>query len=128
VALAAILDADADAAYRQIAIVDANGDEATHRRTVHFRSGTPRRGRLLCAANIMDRSTVWAAMAAAFGGSEGDLVDRLLDALDAAESEGGDARGRQSAAILVLPAGTGIRASTSWSRIRRNRYRSCDGS
>jgi uncharacterized Ntn-hydrolase superfamily protein len=76
----------------------------------------------------MERSTVWAAMAAAFGGSEGDLVDRLLDALDAAESEGGDARGRQSAAILVLPAGTGIRASTSWSRIRRNRYRSCDGS
>jgi uncharacterized Ntn-hydrolase superfamily protein len=51
----------------------------------------------------MDRSTVWAAMTAAFGGSEGDLVDRLLDALDAAESEGGDARGRQSAAILVLP-------------------------
>jgi Family of unknown function (DUF1028) len=38
-----------------------------------------------------------------FGGSEGHLVDRLLDALDAAESEGGDARGRQSAAILVLP-------------------------
>jgi hypothetical protein len=53
-------------------------------------------------ANIMDRPTVWSAMATAFEGSDGDLVDRLLDALDVAQREGGDLRGRQSAAIRVL--------------------------
>ena len=103
-ALAAILDGDADAAYRQIAIVDANGDVATHTGELCISEAGHRVGDGYSAqANIMDRSTVWAAMTAAFGGSEGDLVDRLLDALDAAEAEGGDARGRQSAAILVLP-------------------------
>jgi uncharacterized Ntn-hydrolase superfamily protein len=128
VALAAILDADADAAYRQIAIVDANGDEVTHRRTVHFRSGHRVGDGYSAQANIMDRSTVWAAMAAAFGGVRGRSGRSPARRPDAAESEGGDARGRQSAAILVLPGRDWIRASTSGSRIRRNRYRSCDGS
>jgi uncharacterized Ntn-hydrolase superfamily protein len=41
-------------------------------------------------------------MASAFEASSGDLVDRLLAALDAAEAEGGDIRGRQSAALLVV--------------------------
>ncbi|MBI3758803.1 MAG: DUF1028 domain-containing protein, partial [Deltaproteobacteria bacterium] len=47
---------------------------------------------------------VWPAMAAAYRGTKGDLADRLLAALEAAEKEGGDIRGRQSAAILIVKA------------------------
>jgi uncharacterized Ntn-hydrolase superfamily protein len=53
-------------------------------------------------------ATVWEAMAEAFRHGEGDLADRMLAALDAAEGEGGDIRGKQSAAILVVKgSGTG---------------------
>jgi len=77
VALAAILDSDADAAYRQIAIVDANRDVATHTGELCISEGTPRRGRLLCAGEPMDRSTVWA-------GQFNDLAAQL----DAAHEQG----------------------------------------
>jgi uncharacterized Ntn-hydrolase superfamily protein len=53
-------------------------------------------------ANMMAKPTVWDAMAEAYTASDGDLVERLLVALEAAEVEGGDIRGRQSAAILVV--------------------------
>ncbi len=52
----------------------------------------------------MDQHSVWPAMAHAFENAEGDLAERLLVALEAAEAEGGDLRGRQSAAILVVSA------------------------
>jgi len=55
-------------------------------------------------ANLMEKPTVWPAMARAFESAKGDLADRMLAALDAAEAEGGDIRGRQSAAILVVKA------------------------
>jgi uncharacterized Ntn-hydrolase superfamily protein len=57
-----------------------------------------------CQANIMVSERVWPAMLDAFTANQGSLTMRLLDALDAAEREGGDLRGRQSAAILVVPA------------------------
>ena len=50
----------------------------------------------------MERPTVWPAMAHAFETAEGDLAERLLAALEAAQAEGGDIRGRQSAAIIVV--------------------------
>ena len=53
-------------------------------------------------ANLMDKATVWPAMAKAFKGAKGDLADRLLAALRAAQAEGGDIRGQQSAAILIV--------------------------
>ena len=53
---------------------------------------------------MMARDTVPAAMSAAFEHAEGDLAARLMAALEAAEGEGGDVRGRQSAALLVVPA------------------------
>jgi uncharacterized Ntn-hydrolase superfamily protein len=53
---------------------------------------------------MMERDTVPAAMSAAFAAAEGDLASRLLAALEGAEAEGGDVRGRQSAALLVVPA------------------------
>jgi uncharacterized Ntn-hydrolase superfamily protein len=52
---------------------------------------------------MMERPTVWPAMLAAYEGSTGDLADRLVTALRAAEGEGGDVRGRQSAALVVVP-------------------------
>ncbi|MCR4396814.1 MAG: DUF1028 domain-containing protein, partial [Candidatus Saccharicenans sp.] len=55
-----------------------------------------------CQANMMLKNTVWEAMARAYQNTKGKLVDRLLAALEAAEKEGGDIRGRQSAAILVV--------------------------
>ena len=58
-----------------------------------------------CQANMMARETVPAAMAAAFeAGTGARLSQRLLEALDAAEGEGGDVRGRQSAAMVIVPA------------------------
>ena len=57
-----------------------------------------------CQANMMQRDTVPAAMSAAFTAAEGLLSERLMAALDAAEAEGGDVRGRQSAAMIVVPA------------------------
>ena len=55
-------------------------------------------------ANLMDQDSVWPAMAHAYENAEGDLAERLLVALEVAEAEGGDLRGRQSAAILVVSA------------------------
>jgi hypothetical protein len=53
-------------------------------------------------ANMMLRDTVWRAMARAYEQSEGPLAERLLAALDAAQTEGGDLRGRQTAALLIV--------------------------
>ena len=56
----------------------------------------------------MEKDTVWPAMAEAYLATQGDLAERLLAALEAAEREGGDIRGRQSAAILIVaPQATG---------------------
>ena len=60
-------------------------------------------GHWSCQANMMARATVPAAMSAAFERAEGDLAERLMTALEGAEAEGGDVRGRQSAALLVVP-------------------------
>jgi tetratricopeptide (TPR) repeat protein len=53
---------------------------------------------------MMLNESVWPAMAEAFEAAEGSLARRLMAALDGAEAAGGDARGRQSAALLVVPA------------------------
>jgi len=55
-------------------------------------------------ANLMLNDKVWPAMAKAFESSKGSLAERMLDALDAAQATGGDIRGRQSAAILIVSA------------------------
>ena len=70
----------------------------------------------------MERDSVWPAMAQAYQGAGGDLADRLFAALRAAQAEGGDLRGMQSAAILIVEAAPtgkewGIASSTSGSKI-----------
>jgi uncharacterized Ntn-hydrolase superfamily protein len=51
---------------------------------------------------MMRNATVWPAMAKAFESATGDLAERMLAALDAAEAAGGDIRGKQSAALIVV--------------------------
>jgi uncharacterized Ntn-hydrolase superfamily protein len=104
-ALAAVLEPDALADVRQVGVVDAGGSAAVHTGPGCIAcAGHAVGATWTCQANMMARDTVPAAMSAAFGSAEGDLADRLLAALEAAEAEGGDVRGRQSAALLVVPA------------------------
>jgi uncharacterized Ntn-hydrolase superfamily protein len=104
-ALDALLGADALAAVRQVGIVDAAGRIAVHTGADCIPCAGHATGEHVSAqANMMARETVPAAMVAAFEAAEGDLAERLLAALDAAEGEGGDVRGRQSAALIVVPA------------------------
>jgi uncharacterized Ntn-hydrolase superfamily protein len=104
-AVEAVLAPDAQAAYRQLGAVDVAG-------MAHAHTGAdciPCVGQVIgegfcCQANMMARDTVPDAMAAAYRADRGDLADRMIAALLAAESEGGDVRGRQSAALLLVPA------------------------
>ena len=102
--LEALLRGDPDEGYRQIAVVDAHGRVATHTGALCIAEAGHEIGDgISVQANLMDRSTVWPAMAQAFARTDGDLATRLLAALQGAEAEGGDIRGRQSAALVVVP-------------------------
>jgi uncharacterized Ntn-hydrolase superfamily protein len=88
---------------RQIGMVDARGGVAVHTGARCIAEAGHLTGDgYTCQANMMMNDTVWDAMAEAYDKSDGDLVHRLLDALDAAEAEGGDVRGRQAAGIYVV--------------------------
>ena len=104
-ALEARLATDDDREHRQVAMVDAHGRVAAHTGSSCIREAGHRTGDgFSCQANMMRRSTVWDAMLDAFAGSSGDLAERLLVTLEAAEAEGGDIRGKQAARILVVRA------------------------
>jgi uncharacterized Ntn-hydrolase superfamily protein len=103
-ALAALIAADPQEAVRQVAMVDAKGRVAVHTGSKCIQAAGDHPGaQFSCEANLMEKNTVWDAMARAYETAHGDLADRLLAALDAAQNEGGDIRGRQSAAILIVP-------------------------
>jgi uncharacterized Ntn-hydrolase superfamily protein len=103
--LDALLAEDELARFRQVAIVDAHGEVATHTGDGCIAYAGHQAGAQFSAqANMMASPDVWPAMAAAFEAAAGPLARRLLAALNAAESSGGDARGRQSSALVVAPA------------------------
>lgn len=105
-ALEQLVATDSFAHGRQVAVVDAAGRVAafTGDECMTYAGDVVGDG-VSCQANIMASATVWGAMLDAFESTQGRrLQDRLLAALDAAEAAGGDVRGRQSAAILVVPA------------------------
>jgi uncharacterized Ntn-hydrolase superfamily protein len=103
--LDALLAEDELARFRQVAIVDAYGEVATHTGKGCIAYAGHKAGAQFSAqANMMASPDVWPAMAAAFEAASGPLGRRLLAALYAAESSGGDARGRQSSALVVAPA------------------------
>ena len=103
-ALKALLAADKHGAVRQVAMVDRHGNVAVHTGESCIAEAGQRTGDgYSVQANMMENDTVWDAMAKAYESTEGDLAERLMSALEAAEAEGGDVRGRQSVAILVVP-------------------------
>ena len=105
-ALRALVSTDADSAVRQVAMIDARGRVAAWTGGRNIRAAGNHVGRgYSVQANLMENATVWDAMARAYESARGDLPERLLQALEAAQREGGDIRGRQSAAIVVV-AGT----------------------
>ncbi len=100
-----LLADDPAAASRQLGVVDAAGRAAAHTGSACVAHAGHLTGvGVGCQANMMAVPSVWPAMHAAFEASRGPLARRLLAALDAGEAEGGDLRGRQSAALLVVPA------------------------
>jgi uncharacterized Ntn-hydrolase superfamily protein len=111
--LRALLAGDDGEAIRQVAMVDSTGAVAAHTGSRCVAAAGHVGGDGVSAqANMMERDTVWAAMLAAYGSGEGPLADRMLAALHAAEAEGGDIRGRQSAALVVV---SGSRQDPPWS-------------
>jgi uncharacterized Ntn-hydrolase superfamily protein len=106
-ALKALIAGDPLADTRQCAIVDARGNVAAHTGAKCIPAAGQKLGDAFsCQANLMEKDTVWAAMADAFESTQAPLAERMMAALEAAEVEGGDIRGRQSAAMLVV-SGTG---------------------
>lgn len=102
-ALAGLVEADPHPDVRQVAMVDAAGRVAVHTgENAIIAAGHQTGEEYSVQANMMGSETVWPAMAAAFEATEGDLAERMLAALDAAQAAGGDVRGRQSAALLVV--------------------------
>jgi len=104
-ALAGLLAADPQQERRQVAMVDIHGNVATHTGERCIAAAGHRTGDgYSVQANLMLRTTVWDAMAAAYEQTAGELAERMMAALEAAEAEGGDIRGRQSAAMVVVNA------------------------
>jgi uncharacterized Ntn-hydrolase superfamily protein len=106
--VAALVASDPDANVRQLGVVDAAGGAAAHTGA----DCIPACGHLVgdgftVQGNLLERDTCWPAMAEAYrsGLTEGaPFVERLLRALEAAEAEGGDVRGKQSAALMIVEA------------------------
>lgn len=102
-ALDALTATDEGRDVRQVAMIDTRGEVAAHTGARCIQAAGHRTGaQYSVQANLMDKPTVWDAMAKAYEAASGDLADRLLAALEAAEQEGGDIRGRQSAAIVIV--------------------------
>ena len=102
-ALHALLRQDPGRELRQVALLDAQGSVAAHtgKRCI------PCAGHILATdfsvqANMMLNDRVWPEMAKRFDSWKGSLAERLLAALEAGEEAGGDIRGKQSAALLVV--------------------------
>lgn len=108
-ALRRLAEADTQREVRQVAMIDAQGRVAAITGKLAIAAAGHHVGtQYSVQANLMENARVWPAMARAYETAKGDLADRLLAALEAAQREGGDIRGKQSAAILIVKAkGTG---------------------
>ena len=114
-ALNELLEADDGKELRQVAVVDAQGNVAAHTGKRCIAEAGHQIGDSFSAqANMMLNNTVWSAMASAFENSQGNLANRLLSALQAAQEAGGDIRGKQSASLLVSE---NVKDDTPWKNI-----------
>jgi len=102
-ALKGLLAADEGREVRQVAMIDAEGRVAAHTGAKCIIAAGHHVGTgFSVQANLMRNDKVWPAMAKAFESAKGSLAERMLAALEAAEATGGDIRGKQSAALLVV--------------------------
>jgi len=102
-ALKGLIESDMHPEWRQVGMIDAKGNRAAHTGKQCIREAGHVIGEdFVVMANLMEKNTVWQAMADAYKNSAGDLAERMLTALDAAQKEGGDIRGRQSAAMIIV--------------------------
>ena len=102
-ALDQLVKADSGRAGRQVAMVDARGNVAAWTGAGCIPdAGNHSGAQYSVQANLMANDKVWPAMAKAYESAKGDLAERMLRALEAAQAAGGDIRGRQSAAIVVV--------------------------
>jgi len=102
-ALKALIAGDPASDVRQVAMIDAQGRVAAHTGARDIQAAGHKVGtNYSVQANLMLNDTIWPAMSRAFESAQGDLADRMLAALDAAQAAGGDIRGRQSAALIVV--------------------------
>jgi len=100
-----LLKLDAGRDVRQLAILDAKGNVFSYTgKNCIAEAGNIMGSNFSVQANLMEKNTVWPAMAQAFKTTKGSLAERLMATLEAAQKEGGDIRGKQSAAILVVKA------------------------
>ena len=111
-AVETLLELDEGRDVRQLAILDVHGnvDAYTGKNCIEA-AGHIVGNNFSVQANLMDKNTVWPAMAEAFKNSKGSLAERMLIAMEAAQNEGGDIRGKQSVAILVVK---GKSTGNSW--------------
>ena len=104
-ALDSLLRADPHSEGRQVAMVDAKGGVSVFTgRSCIPDAGHHAGAQCSVQANLMANDRIWSAMAKAYENATGDLADRMLTALEAAQTAGGDIRGRQSAALVVVKA------------------------
>ena len=107
-AVEVLVSADEDREHRQLGVVDARGQAATFTGSECFDWAGGLTGEHYAAqGNILVGKETLEAMARAYEGTAGDLAGRLLAALDAGQEAGGDSRGKQSAALLVVREGGG---------------------
>lgn len=112
-ALDILLASDEGEAFRQVAILDNKGNVATHTGSKNIQFAGHQQGdNFSVQANMMLTDKVWPAMAAAFEKNKDlPLAERVMSALNAAQAEGGDIRGKQSAALLVVK---GEKVENAW--------------
>ena len=102
-ALKILISQDEGEAVRQVGMIDINGNVAAHTGERCIKHAGHITGvNYSVQSNMMAHGTVPKAMASAFENSKGDLADRMMAVLDAAEAEGGDIRGKQSAAMVIV--------------------------
>jgi uncharacterized Ntn-hydrolase superfamily protein len=103
-----LLEGDEQRDTRQVGLVDARGRAASFTGAECFEHASSVIGEgFACQGNIMATDRVVPAMAEAFRGAAGPLPERMVEALRAAQREGGDRRGQESAALLVAKPGGG---------------------
>lgn len=115
-AVAQLVAADEGRDVRQVAMIDAAGRVAAHTGERCIQAAGHHVGdNFSVQANLMLSADVWPRMKAAYENTPGDLADRMLAALEAAEGVGGDIRGRQSAAILIV---SGDKQAQPWQGVQ----------